>query len=100
MSLDQVNLSRIDSGIMPGPLHRQLLADRIGRRNALAFSVARSSDPANNRVDPVAGFFRIFETLEQEYRCAFSHHKTIGPGGVGTGATAGEGSDFAELYVS
>ena len=88
------------SGILPGALDGQFLAGRVGRGNAFSLAVARSGDAAQHGVDLVAVALSIGQTLKQKDCGAFAHDEAVGPFGVGTSASRGERTDFAELDVA
>ena len=84
--------------ILPGALDGKLLADGIGRSDALSFSVARSAYTAKHGVDFVAVALCIGQALHQEKRCAFAHHEAVGSFSIGTRAGGGECADLAKLH--
>ena len=75
----------------------QLLADRVGRGDALALAVARPADAAQHGVDLVAVALGIGQALQQEDRRAFAHDEAVGALGVGPRAGRRERADLAEL---
>ena len=75
----------------------QLLANRVGRGNALALAVARSADAAQHGVDLVAVALGIGQALQQKDRGAFAHDKAVGSFGIGASAGGRERADLAEL---
>ena len=100
MAFDVSGGGRRQAGILPGALDGEALANRIRSGDAFPLAVARSPHAAQNCVDLVVIALRIGQALEQEDRCAFSHHETIGTLCIRTSAGRGQGADLAELYES
>ena len=98
MGLDHGAGGRVESGVAPGPLNGENLADRVGRGDALALAVGRGAQATDDRVDRIAVALGIFQALEQENRAALAHHKAVGPIAEGAGAGSAERADLAELH--
>ena len=77
MALVEIHVDRIDSGLCIGSLERELLAAWIGRSDALALSVARRTDAADDRVHSIAIPTRVAQSLEDHDACAFAHDEAV-----------------------
>ena len=86
------------TGVLPSPLHRQPLTDRIGRGDPLSPPVARAADAAQHGVDAVAVTFGVGQPLEHEDAGALTHHEAVSAGVEGSRAGGREGADLAELH--
>ena len=96
--LDAGGRRRVDTGDVPGALHRQPLPDGVGRRDALAATVAGAGDAEQHRVDPVAVALGVRQALEHEQRGALAHHEPVGAGVERAGARRRQRADLAELH--
>ncbi len=97
MGLDQGGRGRIQFGRFPGALHSQLLADRVGGSDALAFAVAAAGHAADDGVDLVAGALGVFQSFQQERARAFAHDKAVSADTEGARARGAESADLAEF---
>ena len=77
MALVEIHVDRIDSGLCIGSLERELLAAWIGGSDALALSVARRTDAADDRVHSIAIPTRVAQALEDHDACAFAHDEAV-----------------------
>ena len=96
--LDAGGRRRVDTGAVPGALHRQPLPDGVGRRDALAATVAGTGETEQHRVDPVAVALGVRQSLEDEQRGALAHHEPVGAGVERAGARRRQRADLAELH--
>ena len=58
----------VKTSIVPGPLNRVDLTDRVGGGDALALTVGRSAHAANHRIDRIAVALGVGQPFEQERR--------------------------------
>ena len=98
VGLDRRDRRRVFTRDVPRALHGQLLADRVGRRDALTLAIARAADPEDDGVDLVAVALGVLETLEHEQCGALTHHEAVGTRIEGSRASCGQGADLAELH--
>ena len=98
VTLDQGYGRRRQAGILPSALDGELLADWVGRGDALALAVARAADAAQHGVDFVPVAFGVGQALEQEDRGAFTHDEAVGALRKGPRAGGRERTDLAELH--
>ena len=78
-------------------LDGQALADRVGRRDALALAVARAADAAHDGVDAVAVALGVGEALEHEQARALAHDEAVGAVRVRARTGRRQRADGAEL---
>ena len=84
---------------LEGALDGELLALRVGGRDALALPVGGGADGADEGVDAVPVLHGVGEPLEDEHAAAFAHDEAVGVGVEGAGAVGGQGPDLGELDV-
>ena len=99
MTLVEVHVDRVDSGLCIGSLERELLTAWIGGCDALALSVARRTDTADHRVHPVAIPTRIAQALEDHDARAFAHDEAVRALIKRCGVIGRQGPNLAELGV-
>ena len=95
--LDQRARLGRQTGVAPGALHRQSLADRVRRSDALAAAIAGPANAADHGIDLVTGPFGICQSLQHEQRRSLAHHESVGAGIERPGARGRECADLAEL---
>src|SRR2546427_12932817 len=97
MTFDVVDRGWREPSVFPGALDSEFLADRVGRRNSFAFSVAGSTHAAQDRVDLVAIALGIRQTLEQKNRSPLAHDEAIRTFRVRARTGSRKGTNLAEL---
>ncbi|MEI2732437.1 MAG: hypothetical protein V9G08_10660 [Dermatophilaceae bacterium] len=95
--LDGRDGGRVDPGPFPATGHGELLADRVGRGDALALAVGGPADPEDRRVDRVAVALGVVEALEDEQGRALAHDESVGARVERAGAGRRQRPDLAEL---
>ena len=78
MRLDETDGRRVGSSPRPGTLDSELLPDWVRRCDAFAFTVRRTADPNNHRINAVAVALGVGQSLEDEQSSALAHHETVG----------------------
>ena len=99
VTLDQGGRLGRHARVAPGPLHAELLANRVGRGDPLSLPIARSGHPEQHAVDAIAVVDRVTQPFEHERGRPLAHHETVGTLGVGTSPRGRQGADLAELHV-
>src|SRR5690348_17201196 len=64
MRLDETDGRRIGSSPRPGTLDSELLPDWVRRCDAFAFTVRRTADPKNHRINAVAVALGVGQSFE------------------------------------
>ena len=99
MTLDEAGGLGRQTRLVPGALHTELLANRVGGGDALPLTVARPRHPEQHAIDAIAVADGVLQPLEEEGGRALAHHETVGTLGVWASARGREGADLAELHV-
>ena len=86
-----------EPGVLPRTRDGELLADGVGRGDALALAVARPADAAQHRVDVVAVALGVGEPLEQEDRGSLAHDEPVGTVAVRPRSCRRQCADGGEL---
>ena len=97
VAFHQAGCRRVQPCVFPGPFNRPLLAARVGRRDAFAFTVAARTGAANDRINLVAVFFGVCQAFEHQDAAAFAHHEPVGAGGIRPRAVRAECANFTEF---
>ena len=97
MSFHHGHRGRRKTCLLPGAFDSQLLAYRIGCRDAFPLAVTGATNTAQHGVDLVAIALGIGQAFEHKDRRSFAHHEAISSFGKWACTGRGEGPDFAEL---
>ena len=97
VALDVGGTRRSDPCVLPGTGNGELLTDGVRCGDALALSVARAAEAADDGVDVVTVALRIGKALEQHDRGAFPHDEAVCAVVVGPCAGRRQRTDLAEL---
>ena len=87
-----------DAGVVPGPLDREALPDRVRGGDPLAPAVARTRDAEQDGVDPVAVALGVGQALEDEQRRALAHDEPVGVRVERPRTGRRQRADLAELH--
>ena len=99
VAFDQIHIDGINARGRVGPLERQPLPSRVGRRDALALAITRRTDALDHRVDTVAITVGVSESLEHKNARSLAHDKAVCIPIKGRRMIGGQRADLAELRV-
>ncbi len=97
MALDQRAFGRRQTGVLPRAPDREPLPDGVRSGDALALTVARAADAADQGVDSIPVALGVSEPLDDEQRRALAHHEPVGAIRIGARAGRRQRPDRAEL---